>query len=56
MGYSAGKDIYGNRDLQAYEKGRQDVSKIIRSFEGLPLDVRKFYLSRLAQEFEQKAH
>ena len=24
-GYAAGKDVYGNRDLQAYENGRRDV-------------------------------
>ncbi|KAH8597896.1 hypothetical protein B0O99DRAFT_650746 [Bisporella sp. PMI_857] len=48
--YAAGKDVYGNRDLQAYEKGRQDISKVIKSFEGLPPEVRQFYLTRLAQE------
>lgn len=52
-GYAAGKDVYGNRDLQAYEKGRQDIAKVVRSFEALPVDMRKFYLGRLAQEFEQ---
>ena len=50
--YAAGRDVYGNRDIQAYEKGRQDIAKIIRSFEGLPTDVKDFYLTRLAQEFE----
>lgn len=55
VGYSAGKDVYGNRDLQAYEKGRQDVAKIIRSFDRLPVDMRVFYLTRLAQEFQQMA-
>lgn len=54
-GYAAGKDVYGNRDLQAYEKGRQDVAKIVKSFESLPTDVRGFYLQRLADEFMQKA-
>ncbi|KAA8565863.1 hypothetical protein EYC84_009679 [Monilinia fructicola] len=53
-GYAAGKDVYGNRDLQAYEKGRQDIAKIARSFESLPTDVRGFYLQRLADEFKQK--
>lgn len=52
-GYAAGKDVYGNRDLQAYEKGRQDISKVVKTFESLPLDVREFYLGRLAREFEQ---
>lgn len=54
-GYAAGKDVYGNRDLQAYEKGRQDITKIVKSFDSLPLDVREFYLQRLAEEFNQKA-
>lgn len=54
-GYAAGRDVYGNRDLQAYEKGRQDVAKIVKSFDNLPMDMRVFYLSRLAQEFEQLA-
>ncbi len=54
-GYAPGKDVYANRDLQAYEKGRQDIAKIARSFGDLPLDARKFYLQRLAQELSQKA-
>ena len=53
--YALGKDVYGNRDLQAYEKGRQDIAKIIRSFDSLPMDVRGFYLQRLGKEFAQKA-
>lgn len=54
-GYSAGRDVYGNRDLQAYEKGRQDIQKIVKAFDGLPNDVRGFYLTRLADEFASKA-
>jgi tRNA wybutosine-synthesizing protein 4 len=54
-GYAAGKDVYGNRDLQAYEKGRQDIARIVRSFDSLPVDIRAFYLQRLAQEFEEMA-
>lgn len=54
-GYAAGKDVYGNRDLQAYEKGRQDITKIIKSFEGCSPDVRGFYLQRLADEFQEKS-
>ncbi|KAF2103308.1 LCM-domain-containing protein [Rhizodiscina lignyota] len=27
-GYAAGKDVYGNRDLQAYENARKDIEKI----------------------------
>jgi tRNA wybutosine-synthesizing protein 4 len=54
-GYAAGKDVYGNRDLQAYEKGRQDIAKLAKAFESLPLDVRGFYLGRLAAELDLKA-
>lgn len=54
--YAPGKDVYGNRDLQAYEKGRQDIAKIARSFEHMPMDVRGFYLQRLVEEFTQKAN
>jgi tRNA wybutosine-synthesizing protein 4 len=52
--YAAGKDTYGNRDIKAYEKGRLDIAKIIKSFDGLPADMREFYLQRLADEFLQK--
>ena len=54
-GYAPGKDIYGNRDVQAYEKGRRDVQKITRSFDGLPSDMRRFYLDRLADELKASA-
>lgn len=54
-GYAAGKDVYGNRDVQAYEKGRQDVEKIARSFDKLPLAMRGFYLDRLADEMKENA-
>ncbi|KFY13852.1 hypothetical protein V492_03016 [Pseudogymnoascus sp. VKM F-4246] len=54
-GYAAGKDVYGNRDLQAYEKGRLDIGKLSKMFENLPPDTRKFYLLRLADELDQKA-
>lgn len=53
-GYAAGKDVYGNRDLQAYEKGRQDIAKIAKSFDNLPTEARGFYLQRLVHELEQK--
>lgn len=49
-GYAAGRDVYGNRDLAAYERGRRDVARIGKSFEGLPEEVRRFYISRLAKE------
>ena len=54
-GYAPGRDIYGNRDVQAYEKGRQDLEKITRAFDRLPPDMRRFYLNRLADELKQKA-
>jgi tRNA wybutosine-synthesizing protein 4 len=54
-GYAVGKDVYGNRDLQAYEKGRQDIAKIAKSFEKLPGNARSFYLQRLAAEFQEKS-
>lgn len=54
-GYAVGKDVYGNRDLQAYERGRKDVERIAKAFEGLPPDVGRFYLDRLAEELGTKA-
>ncbi len=54
-GYAPGRDIYGNRDVQAYEKGRQDIEKITRAFDRLPSDMRRFYLDRLADELKEKA-
>jgi len=55
QGYAAGRDVYGNRDLQAYEKGRKDLEKLVRSFSGLPPDISQFYLERLADELCRKA-
>ncbi|KAI9821907.1 MAG: tRNA methyltransferase ppm2 [Pycnora praestabilis] len=54
-GYAAGKDIYGNRDLQAYETGRRDLQKIVKAFKGLPMDISSFYLDRLANELSDMA-
>ena len=54
-GYAAGKDVYGNRDLQAYENGRRDVEKIVKAFRDLPVDVSKFYLARLADEISERS-
>ena len=54
-GYAPGRDVYGNRDVQAYEKGRRDLEKMTRSFDGLPPDMRRFYLDRLADELKKKA-
>ena len=53
-GYSTGRDVYGNRDLAAYEKGRQDVARLAKSFERLPREIRRFYLERLADELVQE--
>lgn len=54
-GYAPGRDIYGNRDLQAYESGRRDIQKIYKAFDALPRQVRSFYLERLAGELQQLA-
>ncbi len=54
-GYAAGKDVYGNRDLAAYEKGRLDIQRMGKSFDGCSEEVRKFYLLRLADELRGKA-
>ncbi|KAF2861839.1 LCM-domain-containing protein [Piedraia hortae CBS 480.64] len=52
--YAAGKDVYGNRDLAAYERGRRDVAKMTKWFEALPPDIARFYLERLGQELIAK--
>ena len=53
-GYSVGRDVYGNRDLQVYEKARNDLQKMIKSFDGIPSEMRRFYILRLAQEMEER--
>jgi len=53
--YAPGKDVYGNRDLVAYERGRQVLGKLVREFEGLPEWVKRFYLERLGAEVIEKA-
>ncbi|KAI0843759.1 LCM-domain-containing protein [Hypoxylon sp. FL0890] len=55
-GYSAGRDVYGNRDLAAYEKGRQDIARVAAAFSKLPPDMRDFYIKRLAHELAQRSH
>lgn len=55
-GYAAGKDVYGNRDLQAYENGRRDVERIAKAFKNVPQDMARFYLERLAMELQEKAN
>lgn len=54
-GYAAGRDVYGNRDLAAYEKGRKDVGMIARAFKNVPDEVRRFYLERLGAELMELA-
>ncbi|ETN42197.1 uncharacterized protein HMPREF1541_04138 [Cyphellophora europaea CBS 101466] len=34
--YAAGRDVYGNRDLAAYEEGRRDIEKMVRRFKTVP--------------------
>ncbi|KAL2438331.1 tRNA wybutosine-synthesizing protein 4 [Exophiala dermatitidis] len=34
--YAAGRDVYGNRDLAAYEDGRRDIDRIVRRFLASP--------------------
>lgn len=53
-GYSSGRDVYGNRDIAAYEKGRQDITRIAHAFAKMPSDIREFYVTRLADELRQK--
>lgn len=54
-GYSTGRDVYGNRDLAAYEKGRQEISRISRAFDKVPVEARQFYMLRLAGELAHAA-
>lgn len=54
--YPHGRDVYASRDLAAYEKGRKKVAGIVRDFGDLPLDVRRFYLLRLAEELKGGAN
>ncbi|KAJ5587316.1 LCM-domain-containing protein [Penicillium hispanicum] len=54
-GYAAGRDVYGNRDLQAYEASREGLQRLARSFDGVPPNMARFYLRRLAQELQEIA-
>ena len=42
-GYAAGRDVYGNRDLEAYQNGRRDIARILQQLQAQEqnLDVRK---------------
>ncbi|KAI9803393.1 MAG: tRNA methyltransferase ppm2 [Piccolia ochrophora] len=48
--YAPGRDVYGNRDLAAYEEARRDVERMRKRFAGLPVEVRRFYAAKLAGE------
>ncbi|KAK8249966.1 hypothetical protein IWZ00DRAFT_554024 [Phyllosticta capitalensis] len=52
--YAVGRDVYGNRDLAGYEEGRKAVEKIAKAFEGVPADLRGFYVDRLCEELREK--
>ncbi|KAL1848695.1 tRNA methyltransferase ppm2 [Diaporthe australafricana] len=54
-GYSAGRDVYGNRDLAAYEKGRQEIARISKAFDRVPVEAKQFYMLRLAGELAEAA-
>lgn len=53
-GYASGRDVYGNRDLAAYEKGRQDVARVVKGFDNVPQAMREFYVARLADEMIER--
>lgn len=48
--YASGRDVYGNKDLEAYEKGRQAVARIAKTLRPLPPAAKEFYLSRIVDE------
>ncbi len=51
--YAVGKDIYANRDIAAYEHSRTMIGNIKKLFRDIPMEMREFYLTRLAQELEE---
>ena len=57
--YAAGRDVYGNRDLRAYEQGRLMVERIEKALDSIDSggsdDVKGFYAERLAMELLDKA-
>ena len=55
--YAAGRDVYGNRDLRAYEQGRTMVERISKGLDGIEGggEVKGFYAERLAMELLDKA-
>ena len=54
--YAAGRDVYGNRDLQPYEDGRRDLEKIVQRFDhDVPTEIAQAYLDRLGDELKARA-
>lgn len=51
--YAHGRDVYANRDLAAYEKGRRKVQGIVQDFALLPVELRRFYIGRLVEELRE---
>jgi tRNA wybutosine-synthesizing protein 4 len=39
--YAAGRDVYGNRDLTAYEDGRRDIERMVKRFDTSGTSVAK---------------
>jgi tRNA wybutosine-synthesizing protein 4 len=54
-GYAAGKDVYANRDVQAYADGRRAIARLVAKFDGLPPAMARFYLERLGDELRERA-
>jgi len=52
VSYTHARDVYSNRDVTVYEKGRKKIHGIVSDFKDLPKDMRKFYLSRLVEELK----
>ncbi|KAK6515654.1 tRNA methyltransferase ppm2, variant 2 [Arthrobotrys conoides] len=48
--HSAGKDLYGNKDLACYEDGRGVLKELTSKFDRLDENTRRFYITRLGQE------
>lgn len=53
--HSAGKDLYGNKDLACYEESRGILKDLTSKFDGLDESTRRFYITRLGQELLETA-
>lgn len=53
--YATGRDVYGNRDLAAYDKGRKEIGRLVNGFDKVPGPYKQFYLLRLAEELTEMA-